>query len=101
VIGISSQNTKAAIAAYDPTCGSGSLLLKVAAQAGKHMTPEGQEKDVTTAGLARMNMILHDRARARCESDQFPRGQELADSPRPRRTSLTVAAHEPRTHAIQ
>jgi type I restriction enzyme M protein len=59
-IGISSQNTKAATTAYDPTCGSGSLLLKVAAEAGKHITLEGQEKDVTTAGLARMNMILHD-----------------------------------------
>jgi type I restriction enzyme M protein len=32
----------------------------VAAEAGKHITLEGQEKDVTTAGLARMNMILHD-----------------------------------------
>ncbi|WQI22919.1 class I SAM-dependent DNA methyltransferase [Stenotrophomonas maltophilia] len=60
VIGISRHNTKAATTAYDPTCGSGSLLLKVAAQAGKHITLEGQEKDVTTAGLARMNMILHD-----------------------------------------
>ena len=60
VIGISPGNTKASTTAYDPTCGSGSLLLKVAAQAGKHITLEGQEKDVTTAGLARMNMILHD-----------------------------------------
>ena len=60
VIGISSANSIAATTAYDPTCGSGSLLLKVAAQAGKHITLEGQEKDVTTAGLARMNMILHD-----------------------------------------
>src|SRR6202158_1709992 len=60
VLGISPQNTKAATTAYDPTCGSGSLLLKVAAEAGKHITLEGQEKDVTTAGLARMNMILHD-----------------------------------------
>src|SRR5438876_1408642 len=60
VIGISRQNTKASTTAYDPTCGSGSLLLKVAAEAGKHITLEGQEKDVTTAGLARMNMILHD-----------------------------------------
>ena len=58
-IGISPQNTKASTTAYDPTCGSGSLLLKVAAQAGKQITLEGQEKDVTTAGLARMNMILH------------------------------------------
>jgi type I restriction enzyme M protein len=60
VIGISPQNAVAATTAYDPTCGSGSLLLKVAAEAGTHITLEGQEKDVTTAGLARMNMILHD-----------------------------------------
>jgi type I restriction enzyme M protein len=60
VIGISPANTKAATTAYDPTCGSGSLLLKVAAEAGKRITLEGQEMDVTTAGLARMNMILHD-----------------------------------------
>jgi type I restriction enzyme M protein len=60
VIGISPANTKASTTAHDPACGSGSLLLKVAAQAGKHITLEGQEKDVTTAGLARMNMILHD-----------------------------------------
>jgi len=60
VIGISPQNTKGSTTAYDPTCGSGSLLLKVAAEAGKHITLEGQEMDVTTAGLARMNMILHD-----------------------------------------
>src|SRR5713101_6951285 len=60
VIGISPNNTRASTTAYDPTCGSGSLLLKVAAQAGKRITLEGQDKDVTTAGLARMNMILHD-----------------------------------------
>jgi type I restriction enzyme M protein len=60
VIGISPANTKASTTAHDPTSGSGSLLLKVAAEAGKHITLEGQEKDVTTAGLARMNMILHD-----------------------------------------
>jgi type I restriction enzyme M protein len=60
VLGISPENTVASTTAYDPTCGSGSLLLKVAAEAGKHITLEGQEKDSTTAGLARMNMILHD-----------------------------------------
>ncbi|MBN8515964.1 N-6 DNA methylase [Accumulibacter sp.] len=60
VIGIAPDKTRASTTAYDPTCGSGSLLLKVAAEAGKHITLEGQEKDVTTAGLARMNMILHD-----------------------------------------
>src|SRR5574337_326787 len=60
VLGISPENTVASTTAYDPTCGSGSLLLRVAAEAGKHITLEGQEKDSTTAGLARMNMILHD-----------------------------------------
>jgi type I restriction enzyme M protein len=60
VLGITPQNTKASTTAYDPTCGSGSLLLKLAVEAGKHITLEGQEMDMTTAGLARMNMILHD-----------------------------------------
>src|SRR5690554_1512770 len=60
VLGIGPHNTTARTVVYDPTCGSGSLLLKVAAEAGKHITLEGQEKDVSTAGLARMNMILHD-----------------------------------------
>jgi type I restriction enzyme M protein len=59
-IGISPQNSKAATTAYDPEPQVGSRLLKVAAEAGKQITLEGQEKDVTTAGLARMNMILHD-----------------------------------------
>lgn len=60
VIGISPANAVGSTTVYDPTCGSGSLLLKVADQAGRHITLEGQEMDVTTAGLARMNMILHD-----------------------------------------
>lgn len=59
VIGISPQNSVAATTVYDPTCGSGSLLLKVAAETGKYITLEGQEKEGVTAGLARMNMILH------------------------------------------
>ena len=46
---------------YDPTCGSGSLLLKVGDEAHQSkdvkVTLYGQEKDSSTAGLARMNMI--------------------------------------------
>lgn len=38
----------------------GSLLLKVADEAREPVTLYGQEKDATTSGLARMNMILHD-----------------------------------------
>lgn len=59
VIGISTSKVTKSTSAYDPTCGSGSLLLKVAAEAGQPITLEGQEKDVMTAGLARMNMLLH------------------------------------------
>jgi type I restriction enzyme M protein len=44
---------------YDPTCGSGSLLLKVAAEAPRGITIYGQEKDNATWALSKMNMILH------------------------------------------
>ncbi len=45
--------------AYDPTCGSGSLLLRIGreAEVGEFF---GQELNRTTYNLARMNMILHD-----------------------------------------
>lgn len=60
ILGIRHAKTSAGTTVYDPTCGSGSLLLKVADEAGTAVTLYGQEKDVATAGLARMNMILHD-----------------------------------------
>ena len=44
---------------YDPTCGSGSLLLKAADEATRGLTIYGQEMDNATRALARMNMILH------------------------------------------
>ena len=44
---------------YDPTCGSGSLLLKAADEAKRGLTIYGQEMDNATRALARMNMILH------------------------------------------
>jgi type I restriction-modification system DNA methylase subunit len=59
LIGIRDAKTSAATTVYDPTCGSGSLLLKVADEAGTAVTLNGQEKDAATSGLARMNMILH------------------------------------------
>lgn len=59
VIGITFNNASTQTTAYDPTCGSGSLLLKVANEAGKAITLYGQEKETTTANLATMNMILH------------------------------------------
>jgi type I restriction enzyme M protein len=74
VLEVTPQNTVGATRVYDPTCGSGSLLLKIAAQAGKQITLEGQEMDVSTAGLARMNMIIHDFPTARIEQ-----GNTLSD----------------------
>ena len=45
---------------YDPTCGSGSLLLRVAKEVTEVNAFYGQELNRTTYNLARMNMILHD-----------------------------------------
>jgi type I restriction enzyme M protein len=59
ILGINNNNSTAQTTAYDPTCGSGSLLLKVADEAEKEISLYGQEKETATAGLARMNMILH------------------------------------------
>lgn len=64
ILGIKNAKTSAATTVYDPTCGSGSLLLKVADEAGAPVTLYGQEKDAATSGLARMNMILHNNATA-------------------------------------
>jgi type I restriction enzyme M protein len=60
IIGINNENTSADTTVYDPTCGSGSLLLRVGGEADSKVTLYGQEKEAATAGLARMNMILHD-----------------------------------------
>ncbi|MCX6269906.1 MAG: type I restriction-modification system subunit M [Bacteroidetes bacterium] len=46
--------------AYDPTCGSGSLLLRVSKEVQDIGNFYGQELNRTTYNLARMNMILHD-----------------------------------------
>jgi type I restriction enzyme M protein len=64
IIGIHNAKISASTTVYDPTCGSGSLLLKVADEAEKSISLYGQEKDSATSGLARMNMILHDNATA-------------------------------------
>ena len=45
---------------YDPTCGSGSLLLRVAKEVKEVGGFYGQESNPTTYNLARMNMIMHD-----------------------------------------
>ena len=59
IVGIHDAATTSSTTVYDPTCGSGSLLLKVGDEARVKVTLYGQEKDAATSGLARMNMILH------------------------------------------
>jgi type I restriction enzyme M protein len=49
---------------YDPACGSGSLLIRAAEAAPVDVAIYGQEKEGATAGLARMNLVLHNRATA-------------------------------------
>nr|WRE10466.1 type I restriction-modification system subunit M [Helicobacter pylori] len=59
------ENTRQDKSIYDPTCGSGSLLLKASSLAGKlGLTIYGQEKDISTTALCKMNMILHHSADA-------------------------------------
>ena len=74
IVGIHEARTTASTSVYDPTCGSGSLLLKVGDEAATRVTLYGQEKDAATSGLARMNMILHDNATA-----LIAQGNTLAD----------------------
>jgi type I restriction enzyme M protein len=47
---------------YDPACGSGSLLICAADEAPFEVAIYGQEKDIVTASLAKMNLVLHNKA---------------------------------------
>ena len=59
VIGLGSAKNGKRTTIYDPTCGSGSLLLRAMSETPDGATIYGQEKDNATVGLAKMNMILH------------------------------------------
>ena len=63
------KDAPASQSVYDPTCGSGSLLLKVADEAEGDLSLYGQEMDNATAALAKMNMILHDNPTAEIWQD--------------------------------
>lgn len=73
ILGITNE-TKQDQTAYDPTCGSGSLLLKVNDEAPNGLTLYGQEKDNATAALAKMNMFLHD-----CPSAEIWQDDSIAE----------------------
>jgi len=67
ILGIREAKTGPDTTVCDPTCGSGSLLLKVADEATTPVTLYGQEKDASTRSLAQMNMILHNNPTALIE----------------------------------
>ena len=76
---IRKARTTAQTTFYDPTCGSGSLLLKVGAEARAKPSLYGQEKDESTSGLARMNMYLHNQPGAVIEQGNTLAGPRFVE----------------------
>ncbi len=68
------KDTRRSTTVYDPTCGSGSLLVKVADASPNGLTIYGQEMDNATWALSKMNMILHG-----FETSDIRQGNSLAD----------------------
>ena len=82
---------KPSYTAYDPTCGSGSLLLKVAGEAPNGLTLYGQEKDVATKGLAVMNMWLHGYPEASIEGKNTISSPQFKEDGKLKRFDFVVA----------
>jgi len=79
-------------AVYDPTCGSGSLLIKAADEAPDGLTIYGQEMDVATWTMACMNMILHGNVDAEIKRDNTLAAPRFTDGPgRLKRFDFAVA----------
>lgn len=91
IIGITPENSTANTSAYDPTSGSGSLLLKIGEQAEKNISLFGQEMDVTTAGLAKMNMILHNNPQAKIAQGNTLANPQFLDGDRLQTFEYSVA----------
>jgi type I restriction enzyme M protein len=98
VIGVGGA-TRADQTIHDPTCGSGSLLLKAHDEArgrtGLDLAMYGQEMDNATAALARMNMILHDCPTAEIEKDNTLSSPQFKDRDGGLKTFDFVVANPP------
>ena len=90
VIGIN-PDTSQEHTIYDPTCGSGSLLLKAADEAPIGISIFGQEKDNSTFALARMNMILHNNPTAKIQHGNTLTDPHFKENNRLRRFDFAVA----------
>ncbi len=95
IIGIKTAKTTNNTTVFDPTCGSGSLLLKVGDEASAKVTLYGQEKDAATAGLARMNMILHNNPTALIEQANTLANPKFLDDQGQLKTFDYVVANPP------
>ena len=98
VVGVgSARNASQTI--HDPTCGSGSLLLKAHDEArhrtGLDLALYGQEMDNATAALARMNMILHDCPTAEIWKDNVLAAPHFKDQAGRLKTFDYVVANPP------
>lgn len=91
LVGIRQAKTGAQTTIYDPTCGSGSLLLKIADEAHTEVSIYGQEKDAATSGLARMNMILHQQPTAEIVQGNTLAKPEFKDGDRLKTFDYVVA----------
>src|SRR2546425_2496536 len=98
VIGVGDA-TSANQTIHDPTCGSGSLLLKAHDEAkgrtGLDLALYGQEVDNATKALARMNMILHDCPTAEIEQDNSLSSPHFKDADGRLKTFDFVVANPP------
>lgn len=71
------NNVKEATYVYDPTCGSGSLLVKARNYLEKYGKLLGQEKITSTYNMARMNLFLHG---VKYKDFQIENGNTLTDN---------------------
>ncbi|NWL14425.1 type I restriction-modification system subunit M [Pseudoalteromonas sp. Scap03] len=94
VVGIK-EDTPQDATAYDPTCGSGSLLLKASDQAERGLTLYGQENDKATSALARMNMILHNNTTAKIWKGNTLANPQWKDAPNQLKTFDFSVANPP------
>ncbi len=89
IIGID-KNTTQKQTVYDPTCGSGSLLLKCSNEAPNGLSIYGQEKDSATTLLCRMNLIIHNHETAIIA----PGGQSTLSHPYFKEDDITLKAFD-------
>ena len=94
VVGIK-EDTPQDATVYDPTCGSGSLLLKASDQAERGLTLYGQEMDNATSALARMNMILHNNTTAKIWKGNTLAEPQWKDAPNQLKTFDFAVANPP------